>query len=553
MAQSTQLAMGSPTATKRRGLILIAWLFSAIIVLSLAFTYYGIGLLSAGRAYVGGEGLWSKAQKDMTYALARYARYHQQSDYQTYLDSRAVILGDRQARLELEKPDPDLQLARAGFLQGRNHPDDIDGMLRLFRDFRRVPDIDKAIGIWTRADQEIDQLIALGTRIDQAIQSGNTSDSVMLPCLRELFAINQRLMPMEDAFSYTLGEAARKMQLVLVIILFAGVSMFLGAAFLFSTRLVRQSEEIETALRQGEIQFRGLLQFAPLPIVIVRVSDKAVLFANEHALAQFKMAPARLDSVRSSDFYVNPEDRDRLVSHLQAHQSANDWEIRLKDTVGVAFWASMSSQCITYYGEQCVLTALSNIDTRKRDQQELHRRAFHDELTGLPNRAMFMASLEQTYAEKRHSGTGFALMFLDIDRFKIINDELGHDAGDRLLQEVATRVRASAPAADIVARLGGDEFVILVTQNVEPDALQRTAHAIMAALRSPVCIAPHEVSVTASIGISCYPRDSEDLMGMMKSADQAMYCAKQYGRDNFQWYGADAGASAPLPAPDRCA
>ncbi|SHH57192.1 GGDEF domain-containing protein [Massilia sp. CF038] len=545
MAQSIQLTMGSATAGKSRRLILIAWLFSAIIVLSLAFTYYGIGLLSAGRAYVGGEGLWSKAQKDMTYALGRYARLHDRRDYQAYLDSRAVILGDRQARLELDKPNPDLQVVRAGFLQGRNHPDDIDGMVRLVRDFRRVPDIEKAIDIWSRADVEIDHLIALATRIDQAVQSGNSSEAAMLPYLDELHTLNQRLTPLEDAFSFTLGEAARKTQLVLVVLLFAGVAMFLGAAFLFSTRLVRQSEQIESASRQGEIQFRGLLQFAPMPIVIVRLADKSIRFANEHALAQFKMSTERMDTVHSSDFYVDLGDRERLVAHLQHHQSANDWEIRLHDSQGKVFWASMSSQCITYYGDECVLTALTNIDARKCEQQELHRRAFHDELTGLPNRAMFMASLEHTFAEKRCSGGTFALMFLDLDRFKVVNDELGHAAGDKLLQEVATRVRASAPAADIVARLGGDEFVILVTDQAEPERLQRTAHNIMAALRSPVWIDKSNVDITASIGISCYPRDGDNLMDMMKSADLAMYRAKEQGRDNFQWYGEAGSAAEP--------
>ncbi|HEU4775897.1 MAG TPA: hypothetical protein VFS95_03665, partial [Telluria sp.] len=278
MAEAIQLALGNADGVKSRRLILIAWLFSGIIVLSLAFTYYGIGVLSAGRAYVGGEGLWSKAQKDMVYALARYARYHNIDDYHTFLASRTVILGDRQARLELEKPSPDLQIARAGFLLGRNHPDDIDGMIRLFRHFRRVPDIDQAVDIWTRADAEIDQLMTLGAQIHAAIQSGRSDEDVMLPYLRAVFAVNQRLMPLEDAFSSTLGEAARKTQFVLVIALFTGVSMFLAAAFLVSKRLVRQSGAIESALRQGEHQLRGLLQFAPLPIIIVRLSDQVVLF-----------------------------------------------------------------------------------------------------------------------------------------------------------------------------------------------------------------------------------------------------------------------------------
>jgi diguanylate cyclase (GGDEF)-like protein len=549
MAESIQLALGSTSGVKSRRLARIAWLFSGIIVLSLAFTYYGIGLLGAGRAYVGGEGLWSKSQKDMVYSLARYARYHNIDDYQTFLASRAVILGDRQARIELEKPDPDFALARAGLLQGRNHPDDVDGMIRLFRDFRRVPDIDKAIDIWTRADAEIDQLLSIGEQIHDAVQRGRTQDSVMLPYLRALFAVNQRLMPMEDAFSSTLGEAARKTQLILVIALFAVVSTFLIAAILFSRRLVGQSEAVESALRQGEHQLRGLLQFAPLPIIIVRLSDEAVLFANEHALREFKM-PAVRASGKASDFYVNPDDRRRLVAHLTEHHGANDWEVRLKDGEGQPFWASLSSQCISYHGEQCVLSAVSNIDVRKRNQQELHRRAYHDELTGLPNRAMFMASLDETFESKARDGGKFALMFLDLDRFKVINDELGHGAGDKLLQEVATRLKSSVFASDVVARLGGDEFVVLVTKKADQEMLHLTAQNIMAAMLVPIQIDGTSVQITCSIGISRYPQDGADLMSMMKSADRAMYRAKERGRNNFQWYGAEeqGGRAGPEPA-----
>ncbi len=535
MAEPIQLALGSATAVKGRRLILIAWLFSGIIVLLLAFAYYGIGLLSAGRAYVGGEGLWSKAQKDMVYALARYARYHNVDDYHTFLASRVVIEGDRQARLELQKPNPDLDLARRGFLQGRNHPDDVDGMIRLFRDFRRVPDIDKAIDIWTRADAEVDQLLKLGDEIHAAVQTGRTDDSVMQPYLRALFTVNERLRPMEDAFSYTLGEAARMTQFILVIVLFAGVTMFLSAAFLFSNRLVRQSEQIEDALRQGEHQLRGLLQFAPLPMTIVRLADRAVLFANEHALRQFKMSAVPVKAANANDFYVSLGDRDRLLAHLDEHHSVEDWEVRLKDAEGAAFWVSLSAQCIAYHGEQCVLTAISNIDARKRDQQELHRRAFHDELTSLPNRAMFMASLDETFERTAGEGGRFALMFLDLDRFKVINDEYGHGAGDKLLQEVAARLRISVFASDIVARLGGDEFVILVTKKADLDSLRLTANKIMAAMHEPVTLDARQVQVTASIGISRYPEDGADLMSMMKSADRAMYHAKENGRNNFQW------------------
>lgn len=549
MSDSLNLELGTSGEAKSRRLIVIAWLFSAIIVLTLAFTYYGIGLLSAARAYVGGEGLWSKAQKDMVYSLARYARYHDPADFQAYISSSAVSLGDRQARLELEEANPDLAVARAGFLLGRNHPDDVDGMISLFRNFRRVPDIDKAVGIWARGDKEIEQLQALAARIDAAIKSGNTDDRVMLPHLRELFLINQRLMPLEDDFSYTLGEAARKTQLALLIALFAGVSLFLVAAFLISQRLVRQSADIENALRQGEQQMRGLLQFAPLPITIVRLSDQAILFANDHAFKQFKAGPEALASMRAPDFYVNLDDRAQLIAQLHAHRAVNDWEVRLRDADGTPFWASMSCKCILFNGQECVLTALTNIEARKRSQQELQHRAFHDELTGLPNRAMFMGTLSATFERKTREGGAFALMFLDVDHFKHINDELGHDAGDQLLQEVARRLSCCVGETDVVARLGGDEFVILVSDYNGPARLDAMLRKTMAAMRATIALERQDINISISMGVSCYPDDGADLTLIMKNADLAMYRAKELGRDNFQWYSRRRGEGEAAPHP----
>jgi diguanylate cyclase (GGDEF)-like protein/PAS domain S-box-containing protein len=302
---------------------------------------------------------------------------------------------------------------------------------------------------------------------------------------------------------------------------------------------VRQSEAVEAALRQGEQQLRALLQFAPLPIVIVCMADQTIRFANEHAIKQFKLLPEQIEGMRAGDFYVSLEDRDRLLSMLQQHGSVTDWEVRLKDGQGAPFWALLSTQCINYYGDLCLLTALNNIELRKRNQQELQRRAYHDELTGLPNRAMFMGTLDDTFARVVQDGGQFALMFLDLDRFKRINDELGHAAGDRLLQEVARRLKSSVGEGDIVARLGGDEFVILITHEATLGRIDQLASAILAVMALPIQLDTDTINITFSIGISCYPDDGTDLLSMMKCADAAMYCAKELGRNNFQWYGAE--------------
>ncbi|HSV52336.1 MAG TPA: sensor domain-containing diguanylate cyclase [Burkholderiaceae bacterium] len=519
---------------RSRGLILIVWVFVAIVAALFLFANYSIGVMSAARAYVGGEGLWSKAQKEAVYALSRYCTDRDPREYEIFKEALLVSLGDRQARLELEKPDPDLQVAAAGFLQGRNHPDDVDGMIRLFRSFRRVPEIDKAIAIWAQGDVHIDQLIALGDKVHTAMEAGTLDANAARGYLTQLHEINALLTPLEDQFSYTLGEASRKTRTVLLIFMFVAVSGLLTVAYVFSGRVVRQSEDLQHALRESELQLRGLLQFAPLPIIIVRVGDEAIVYANNRALEQFGVTAASLRQYKAKNFYVRPEDREQVVQVLGAQGSVRDWEVELRDAAGRTFWSLISSQRIAFAGEDCLLTALNNIEDRRRAQEELRHRAFHDDLTGLPNRAMFMDALSRTLHRMERKNGVFSILFIDLDQFKEVNDSLGHTVGDVLLQEVAMRIRLCVREGDLVARLGGDEFVILVEGEDNPGEVISIAQKILSALEPEHQLEGHVVRVTSSIGISRYPENGTELNDLLRNADAAMYKAKERGRNNFQ-------------------
>lgn len=168
--------------------------------------------------------------------------------------------------------------------------------------------------------------------------------------------------------------------------------------------------------------------------------------------------------------------------------------------------------------------------------REVEYLAFHDSLTGLPNRSFFANLLHQRIAESRRSQKKFAVMFLDIDKFKIINDTLGHDAGDQLLKEVALRIRAALRESDVVARMGGDEFTIILPETGEDAQLAEASRKILNSVRSSYRVAEQELRITVSIGISVYPRDGRDEDELMKRADIAMYHAKGEGRNNFKFY-----------------
>ncbi len=170
--------------------------------------------------------------------------------------------------------------------------------------------------------------------------------------------------------------------------------------------------------------------------------------------------------------------------------------------------------------------------------------AYHDGLTGLPNRSLLSKLLTQAISGAQRNNRSLAVLFLDLDRFKTINDTLGHDAGDELLREVARRLKACLRDSDVVARLGGDEFVVLLPELNEERYAATVAQKILAATARPFMLLGNEFSVTASIGISTYPQDGRDEQTLTKNADIAMYHAKEQGKNNFQFYSAALSADA---------
>lgn len=179
------------------------------------------------------------------------------------------------------------------------------------------------------------------------------------------------------------------------------------------------------------------------------------------------------------------------------------------------------------------------ITDQKLAEERIHHLATHDALTGLPNRTMFSHLLSTAIPAAQRSKSNIAVLFIDLDRFKFINDTLGHDAGDKLLKEVATRFKKALRASDVVARLGGDEFVVLVPEVRDEAHAAKVARKVLDASIKPFILGGRECRVTASVGISMFPRDGNDEHWLMKNADIAMYYAKSEGKNNYQFYSAD--------------
>jgi len=184
------------------------------------------------------------------------------------------------------------------------------------------------------------------------------------------------------------------------------------------------------------------------------------------------------------------------------------------------------------------LCTATDISGRKKDEERLQFLANYDELTALPNRRMFDQWLDYALAHAKRYNKQLAVVYIDLDRFKIINDTLGHAAGDLLLREAAGRLRLCLRESDAVARFGGDEFVVLITEFAQKHDLISVAHKLLAAMAGPYLLSGQECHVTASIGISSYPDDSKNAQTLIQNSDIAMYRAKEQGKNNFQFYAA---------------
>ncbi len=209
--------------------------------------------------------------------------------------------------------------------------------------------------------------------------------------------------------------------------------------------------------------------------------------------------------------------------------------IRRKNQEAFPAWLSITA----VYNENAVLinhvSVFSDITPLKRSQAQVDFLAFHDPLTHLPNRLLFNDRLSHSLKRAQRKGYKIALLFLDLDHFKTINDSLGHPIGDILLQQVAERIKSVVRQEDTVARLSGDEFVVIVDR-IETQGVTVLAHKLMATFNPPFVINDHELHVTISMGITMYPRDGEDNATLIKNADTAMYQAKEQGRNNYAFY-----------------
>jgi diguanylate cyclase (GGDEF)-like protein/PAS domain S-box-containing protein len=275
--------------------------------------------------------------------------------------------------------------------------------------------------------------------------------------------------------------------------------------------------------------------------------DGTILDCNDACARLFGYdSREELLGANANEFYFDDHERDRIVQMLREQRQSTNLELRLRRRDGATIWVLEN---VTLRDEDVMEGTIIDITDRKRAQEQVEYQAYHDSLTGLPNRLLFRDRITIALAHAKRSGRLSAVMFLDLDQFKLVNDTLGHTVGDRLLQAIGARLVNCVRAEDTVARMGGDEFTMLLSDCADRRGAMLVAQKVLEAVRHPVTIDEHELFVTTSIGVAVFPDEGLDAESLLKNADRAMYRAKEVGRDNYQF----ASSALPQPAETRLA
>lgn len=624
-----------------RRLMPLAWGLVGLVGLLLALMWGALQVQLALAAFLNGESIWSKAQKQIVVDLQAYA-VHGDSEVLASFDRNYALLGyDRFARDESLKEHYD----RAAVLKALNHDnamhDALPVVIFIFRYLHNAPFVHGALTAWRSTDAAIEELGQIADELRRERHSASWNEELMSQQIARISILNDYIQPRADLFSRTIADGT----IWIARFLFGGVFAIAGLASLIWLRTARRTME---KIRGTEERYRVLFDSAPDAIVMVDENNGLVLDANRTAAAwiggeseelvgkrfadlvdggdfmQTKMAATgelhsfdgsarpvemqwsfalwgerrvRQAIIRDISERVELEQERRIAAEAfasvaegviiadeyrrviavnAAHTAltgfraeeltnrriddmrvlphggllpASMWEqiartgswlgeVRARRRDGSMYDERLSISVIrdAQGRVQRYVAVIADITISKSDRLQLEYLARHDALTGLVNRVQFEDHCNQSIAAAEQSREAVAVLFIDLDAFKIVNDSFSHAIGDRLLTEAAARIAKQLSPLDVAGRIGGDEFTVLMTGlSLREDAMG-LANRLLAALSEPYRIDDHEIAISASVGIAGYPLDALDAPALIANADAAMYAAKMEERNCVRFY-----------------
>ena len=544
-------AKTSVRASTSRRLLRITWPFFLVVVALVLLATESLRIVSATRSYVGGESLWSKAQKEAVYSLFRYAQTGAESDYRDYRNAIAIPLGDRRARLELEKAEPDLAVGREGFLVAQNDPADIDGMVMLFRRFRETSFMSRAIGIWAKADEYIAEFDVLAEELHARIIAGDIQPATLGPILARIDDVNRRLTPLEVGFSMTLGEAARRTQTILEVALIVAAALLVVAGVVVSARIVRRSEEAEAEL---------FAEHDRAQVTLESIGD-AVMTTDERGRIDYLNPVAEaLTGLPTEEVWGTPfehairlakeADRQAVVNppaelFRAAHSVKIGGDTILECRDGREVAVDVSAAPIRDRASRIIgaVLVLKDVAREREKTVELAHQARHDDRSSQSPRVRAAAS--RALASAADLGREHAMLYLDLDRFKEVNDSCGHAAGDKLLRDISGVLDSNLRDRDTLARWGGDGFAVLLENCLSEDAERIASTLCQAVAAFEFHWESRRFRPGISVGVVPIAGGRQSVPQVLSAADACCYQAKDAGRNRVFVQKLPQGGCAP--------
>lgn len=515
----------------QRGPLALFAILALVVLILLVSVWMTLRVQNGVRAYTQGESQWSKGRQQAVNSLELYLHNGEELDWQRYLDGIAIPLADHRARVLLDTPGSDHQAIREHFIQGRNHPDDTNTMIWLYRWFGWHQQFSRAIDAWASADEEILKLSNLADRIRAQHQAGQETDTATKQALQQqLNHINNTIIPLEHAFSARIGEAARQVNraLLLFLILVALALVAIGGYLMW--RVTNKTFEAEQ-------RFRQIFEKAPLGIVDV-APDGTWHEANSAMAKMLGVTREQLTGARTDDFIhsSNQQNRTEGSDDPLSETLPGSTQYCFKRNDGALIWIQQSLTALPGLHDRDrphYLLLAEDITESRRRTKELSHRARHDPLTGLVNRYEFEQRLRSSIERTANGDQSGALLYLDLDRFKQINDTCGHPAGDEMLRNVASLIRSCVRNQDTAARLGGDEFAVLL-EACPAETARRIAKTIRDAVSNfTLDWEGQNFQVGISIGVASFTRPDLCIDELLRQADDACYRAKRNGKNRI--------------------
>lgn len=321
---------------------------------------------------------------------------------------------------------------------------------------------------------------------------------------------------------------------------------FLG--YLCEMHNITERKQREEALRESEERFRAVMQQSMLCIFLADIDTRVILDANQAMQRLLGYSREEISGLSLYDFMEKEkEDIYRKILKILKERPHYIGERRFRRRDGTVVDVEISVNLISYRGKEVLCVVARDISPRRLAERQLIHTATHDPLTNLVNRLLLYDRLAQELARARRHNKKIAVINIDLDRFKRVNDTLGHGVGDQLLKAVGSRLKSLLRESDTLARMGGDEFMIVLPDINQEEDVVGIAENILQALRKPFDLESFKIPVTASVGIAFYPDDGKDSEALMKASDLAMYEAKGQGGNVSCRYSAELKAKALIP------